>query len=212
MIVVADYGRGNLFSLGAALDHIGAAYKISDDPADLERAERIVVPGVGAFADCMAGLHARGMVGPLRAAAAAGRPILGICVGCQVLFAESEEFGRHDGLAILPGAVRRLPPPRADDAAAIRIPNVGWRALRFDPADPTVGAIAPGGMVYFVHSYAPVPADPAAIVATIAVNGIDAVAAVRRGAVQGFQFHPERSGPAGLALLRRFARSPCPAI
>lgn len=204
MTVVIDYGRGNLFSIGQAFRHLGVSHKISDRPADIETAERIIFPGVGAFGDAMQGLRDRGLVAPLLAAAAAGIPILGICVGCQLLLSRGEEFGMHDGLGLIPGTVARLPGPRAGDPAAIRIPNVGWRPLNVRPGAPVLSALAPDQMMYFVHSYAPRPDDPAHVSATIAVNGEEVPVAVRRDNVIGVQFHPEKSGPAGLALLAGF--------
>jgi glutamine amidotransferase len=207
MIVVIDYGRGNLFSMGQALRHLGAAYRISDKAQDIEAADKIIFPGVGAFGDAMQGLRDRGLVGPLVAAANAGTPLLGVCVGCQLLLSRGEEFGSHEGLGIIPGTVSRLPSPRAGDAAAIRIPNVGWRGLDVRNGSSMLGALAPAEMMYFVHSYAPQPDIDAHIGATIAVNGQDIPVIVRRDNIVGVQFHPEKSGPAGLALLKRFLAS-----
>jgi glutamine amidotransferase len=204
MVVVVDYGRGNLFSLSQALRHIGADYVISDKPADLGAADRIIFPGVGAFGDAMQGLRERNLVEPLVAAAKAGTPLLGICVGCQLLLTRGEEFGDHAGIDLIPGVVSRLPGPRAGDAAAIRIPNVGWRALSVKRGGGPLGKLASGQMMYFVHSYAPRPANPAHTVATIAVNGEDVPVVVRRDNIVGVQFHPEKSGPTGLALLKSF--------
>ncbi len=203
MITVIDYGRGNLFSTGQALRHLDVPYEITADADAAERAERIVLPGVGAFGDCMEGLRSRGLIEPLKRAAARGVPMLGICVGAQVMLDAGEEFGRHDGLGLIAGAVRRLPEGNGGPDA-VRIPNVGWRALR------TRGAFfdgtPDGAMVYFVHSYAPFVADGADVAATIAVNGADVPVAFRRGNVVGFQFHPEKSGPVGLNLIERFVR------
>ncbi|MEZ5670409.1 MAG: imidazole glycerol phosphate synthase subunit HisH [Alphaproteobacteria bacterium] len=204
MILVLDYGRGNLFSLGEALRHLGADYRISGDPAALAQAERIVFPGVGAFGDAMDGLRKRGLVAPLQQAAARGVPILGICVGCQLMLDRGEEFGAHAGLGLIPGAVARLPAPRSGDPDAIRIPNVGWRRLEVRPGAPVLDTLAPGTMMYFVHSYAPMVADPAHVAATIDVNGTAIPVAIHRGNLVGVQFHPEKSGPAGLALIGRF--------
>lgn len=204
MITVVDYGRGNLFSLGQALRHLGVEYTFSSEPADLGRAERIIFPGVGAFGDAMDGLRARGLIEPLRAAAERGVPILGICVGCQLLFSRGEEFGTHEGLGLIPGKVSRLPGPRDGDPAAIRIPNVGWRRIHVRPGATVLGALGPHDMLYFVHSFAPQPDDPAHVSATIPVNGEDVPVAVRRGNIVGLQFHPEKSGPAGLKLLSQF--------
>jgi glutamine amidotransferase len=204
MILVLDYGRGNLFSLGEALRHVGADFEVSGDPARVAAAERIVFPGVGAFGDAMEGLRQRGLVGPLKEAAARGVPILGICVGCQLLLSRGEEFGAHEGLDLIPGTVARLPAPQPGDPEAIRIPNVGWRRLAVRPGAPVLGDLPDGVMMYFVHSYAPMADDPAHVAATIAVNGREIPVAVHRQNIVGVQFHPEKSGPAGLHLLRRF--------
>ena len=205
MITVVDYGRGNLFSIGQALRHLGAAFEISSAPEAVAVANRIIFPGVGAFGDAMTGLRERGLVEPLKAAARAGTPILGICVGCQLMLTRGEEFGDYAGLDLIPGTVSRLPAPRSDDAAAIRIPNVGWRRLDRHGDAVVLGAIGPEDMMYFVHSYAPMASDPATIAATIPVNGHAVPVAIEQGALVGVQFHPEKSGPAGLQLLKRFA-------
>ncbi len=139
-----------------------------------------------------------------------GTPFLGICVGMQVLVTRGEEFGVHEGLGLIPGTVKRLPEGSAG-ADAIRIPNVGWRELHPNRDDPFLGDLAEGTMVYFVHSYAPVPDDPGYVSATIAVNGTDDPAVIRRGNAVGYQFHPEKSGPAGLGLLERFLELPAAA-
>ena len=204
MIVIVDYGRGNLFSLGQALRHIGADYVVSDRPDDLMKAARIVFPGVGAFGDAMQGLRARGLVEPLKEAARAGTPILGICVGCQLMLSRGEEFGAHEGLGFFPGVVARLPAPRESDPAPIRIPNVGWRKLAVRSGARTLNAGQADEWMYFVHSYAPRPEDPAHVAATIEVNGTDVPVAIERDNLAGVQFHPEKSGPAGLRLLARF--------
>ena len=204
MIVVLDYGRGNLFSLSQALRHLGAEHEISDDPGRLANAERIVFPGVGAFGDAMAGLRERKMVDPLRLAASRGVPILAICVGCQLLLSRGDEFGDHEGLDLIPGVVSRLPDPKADDPEAIRIPNVGWRTPTVRPDAPVLGRMAPDEMMYFVHSYAPMAAEADDVAATMEINGATVPVAVQRGAIVGVQFHPEKSGPAGLALIGRF--------
>lgn len=204
MIVVIDYGRGNLFSLGQAVRQLGAEPVISDDPDALARAERIIFPGVGAFGDAMAGLRQRELIEPLREAARAGTPILGICVGCQLLLTRGEEFGLHDGVDLISGTVSRLPDPLADDPDGVRIPNVGWRPLDVRKDAPMVGALRPDDWMYFVHSYAPMVDDENDIAATIRVNGADIPVAIARDNIIGVQFHPEKSGPAGLRLLAQF--------
>jgi len=201
MIAVIDYGRGNMFSIGQALRHLNAEYEITADPARVAAAVRIVLPGVGAFGDAMMALEARGLAAALREAAARGVPMLGICLGMQLLVDGSEEFGTHQGLGLIPGMVRRLP-----EGDEVRIPNVGWRRLHTRADDPVLGGLADGTMVYFVHSFAPVPADPDHVAATIAINGAEVAVAIRKGRVMGYQFHPEKSGPAGLDLFDRFLK------
>ena len=206
MITIVDYGHGNLYSIAQALNHIGAPAKISDDPADLLSAERVIVPGVGAFGAAMRELHARDLVAPLREAAAMGKPVLGICLGMQLLAERSEEFGEHDGLGLIPGDIKQL--PKAGDRnenTGDRIPNVGWRALDFAGADVSYEGIADGSMVYFVHSFRFVAEQVADVTATISFNGEAITASVRRGNILGFQYHPENSGTVGLDLLRHFA-------
>lgn len=201
--IVIDHGRANLFSLCHALAHLDIPFATSADPAGLAAATRIFLPGVGAFGDVMKGLEQRLLVAPLLAAIARRVPVLGICVGMQILGEESEEFGRHKGLGVLEGAVRRLPDPEPG-RPGIRVPNVGWRPLRVKAGDPVLGDLAADTMAYFVHSYALAPARGEDVAATIDFNGRDVAAVVRRGCVMGYQFHPEKSGPAGLALIRRF--------
>jgi glutamine amidotransferase len=204
MIVVVDYGRGNLFSLGQALRQLGVEHVISDDPAVLAGADRIIFPGVGAFGDAMGGLRQRGLIEPLRDAARAGTPILGICVGCQLLLSRGEEFGLHEGLDLIAGTVARLPGPQPDDPDAVRIPNVGWRPLQVRPGAPVLDAVQADDWMYFVHSYAPMVDNADDIAAAIHINGADIPVAIARGNIIGVQFHPEKSGPAGLRLLARF--------
>jgi glutamine amidotransferase len=206
-VAVIDYGMGNLHSVCRAFEHVGAESVLTDDPAALRAASHLVLPGVGAFRDGMAELAKRDLVEPLRDYAKSGRPLLGICLGMQMLFEESEEFGRHDGLAILPGAVRAIPATGADGAAH-KIPHVGWRAVRPPRAAAWSGTLfegtSEGEEFYFVHSYTAIPARPEDRLADADYDGCTISAAVRRANVYGFQFHPEKSGTAGLALLSRF--------
>ena len=207
MIVVIDYGRGNLFSIGQAIRQLGHEPRVTADPVEIRSADRIVFPGVGAFADAMRSLHERKLVTPLLSAADAGIPILGICLGCQLLLSRGEEFEVHEGLGLVPGTVSRLPGPRVGDPDAIRIPNVGWRPIELRPGNGALSGVRTGEMFYFVHSYSPHPDDEADVLATIAINGADLPVAVQRGSAVGVQFHPEKSGPAGLALLAAFLGS-----
>jgi len=202
-IVVIDHGRANLFSLCHALAHLEIPSAVSAEPAGIAGATRLFLPGVGAFGDVMKGLRERGLVAPLMDAIGRRVPVLGICVGMQILAEASEEFGRHPGLGVLEGEVRRLPDLPAGERG-IRVPNVGWRALKARAGDPVLGDLASETMTYFVHSYAFEPARDADVAATIDFNGRAIAAVVRRGSVMGYQFHPEKSGPAGLALIRRF--------
>ena len=199
MIVIVDYGRGNLFSLSRALDHVNAEHEITTDPVRIAAASKIILPGVGAFGDAMAALRRLDLVKPLKDAAARGVPLLGICLGMQMLVDESEEFGLHDGLRLIPGRVQRL---RA--GTDTRIPNVGWRRLAARNGSHLMADWPDDAMVYFVHSYAALPEDPADIVAFTRINGADVPAIIRRGSVVGYQFHPEKSGTQGLRLLARF--------
>lgn len=198
MIVVIDYGRGNLFSIEQALRHLGADYLVSGDAQDIMRADRFILPGVGAFGDAMNTLFRLGLVSPIREKVRAGTPALGICLGMQLLFETSDEFGHNAGLALLPGDVKALP------AGPMRIPNVGWRELHTNPDNPFLRDTAPGSMVYFVHSFVPVPADAAVVAATIGFNGTEVAIAIARDNIMGFQFHPEKSGPVGLGLIGKF--------
>lgn len=202
MTLIVDYGRGNLFSLSAALGHLGIGHEVTSDPVKVRDARRLVVPGVGAFGDAIAALRSTGLFQELIAKAQLGVPLLGICVGMQILAARGEEFGVHEGLGLVTGVVRRLPEARPADPAADRIPNVGWRSPNW-VAIPAGKDPAPG-MVYFNHSYAIQQASPDEVAATVTFNGASIVAAVRKANIVGFQFHPERSGPTGLALLRWF--------
>ncbi|MBI4184349.1 MAG: imidazole glycerol phosphate synthase subunit HisH [Proteobacteria bacterium] len=207
-VAIVDYGLGNLFSVCQAVARCGAEPELTAEPGRVRAAGRLILPGVGAFADGMAGLRARGLDAAVRAAAAAGRPLLGICLGMQMLFAESEEFGRHQGLGLIPGRVVAIPPSGADGKPH-KIPHIGWNGLI--PAGGRSGwegtplrALAPATAVYFVHSFVADPAEPADRLAECDYDGLRLTAAVGRGNVVGLQFHPERSGPAGLAVIAAF--------
>ncbi len=206
-ITVLDYGLGNLFSIRRALAHVGADVEMTAEPETVRRAAGVVLPGVGAFADGMRGLAQRGLVDALREVVADGRPLLGICLGMQLLFDESEEFGRHDGLGLLQGRVVRLRDAAAD-ATRVKIPHIGWRELM-----PTAGrtwsstileGVRPGDAMYFVHSFVPEPAAEEIRVAEMDYGSHRYCVVAERGQVIGCQFHPEKSGDAGLHLLRNF--------
>ena len=201
MIAVIDYGVGNLFSLCRSLEAIGQEAVVTGDPAVLAQADKLILPGVGAFADAAEKLRASGLDAFVCAQAAAGKPLMGICLGMQLLFDESEEYGVHRGLGLIPGRVvameGRLP-------TELKIPHIGWNALRFPdgPRHPLLASVEEGDCVYFVHSFYAADCDPA-VIAT-AEYGRELTAAVARGNVMGCQFHPEKSGPVGLGILRAF--------
>ena len=203
MIAVIDYGRGNLFSLSRALEHVGARHRVTADPEAVATAEGLVLPGVGAFGDAMAALARSDLIDAITDAARRGTPLLGICLGMQLLFRSSSEFGRHFGLDLIPGTVERLPRGRGG-REDLRIPNVGWRKPALWRDDPLTAGVTQGQMFYFVHTYVARPDDPETVVATIPVNGLDAAIMVRRGNVVGCQFHPEKSAAPGLGLLKRY--------
>jgi glutamine amidotransferase len=198
-ISILDYGMGNRRSVQKALEHVGAHAQITRDPAALASADGLVVPGVGAFPAAMASLHELNLIDPIRAAAAEHRPLLGICLGMQLLFERSTELGETAGLGLIAGEVTRLDAPR------LRIPHIGWNEVAFTQPSPlTAGLPGSGAAFYHVHSYAVRPADPADVVATT-TYGERFATIVARGMVMGTQFHPEKSSGAGLALLRAFA-------
>ena len=195
-IAVLDYGIGNLRSAEKALQHLGADAELTSDPAVVDRAAGVVLPGVGAFGACMTALRGSGLEPAARTAIDDGRPFIGICVGMQMLFEGSDEAPAVPGLAVLGGTVRRL-------SDAVVLPHMGWNTVTVAPRSRLMAGLGEEPWLYFVHSYAPCPADPEVVVAT-AEHGGPVVAAVERGALWATQFHPEKSGPAGLALLANF--------
>lgn len=202
MIAIIDYGVGNLFSLGRSFAAIGAVAAVTGDPALIEGADRLVLPGVGAFGDAARLLRRRGLDDLIRREAERGKPLLGICLGMQLLLDESLEYGRHEGLGLIPGCVR---PIREAVPAGYKIPHIGWNALRFPagrPVSPLFGRVREGECVYFVHSFHGVDCGES-VIATAEYGG-ELTAAVARGSVFGVQFHPEKSGDVGLNILRSF--------
>ena len=197
MIAIVDYGLGNLGSVTKGFRHAGVETILTGDPEVLAGAAALVLPGDGAFGATMAEIRGRGLDVPLRAAAARGTPLLGICIGMQVLFAESDEHGRHEGLGLLPGRVRRFD-------GALPVPHMGWNRLAFPKAHPLFEGIPASSHVYFVHSYF----CDAAPEVTLATSDYGRVfpAVVGRGSVLGVQFHPEKSQAIGLRMLENFVR------
>ncbi len=198
-VAIVDYGVGNLFSLKSSLSAIGADAIVSDDIAVLSAADRILLPGVGAFGDAADKLRARGLFDPLRALAGQGKPLLGICLGMQLLFERGFEYGEHEGLGLISGEVR---PISEVISAGLKIPHIGWNALHLTQENPLLRYVKEGDCVYFVHSFYGKNED-GSVIAT-AEYGADLTAAVACGNVYGCQFHPEKSGEVGLSILRAF--------
>lgn len=196
-VTLIDYGFGNLRSVEKALEHTGAAVRLTADPGEVRRARKLILPGVGTFGAGMAALNERGLRAPLLEAAAAGVPLLGICLGMQLLFDRSEEMGEHAGLGLLPGSVVRF------QGDGLKVPHIGWNELEPQRAHPLLAGIPSGAHAYFVHSYFCQPGRPDDIVA-IADYGRPFAAVAGRANVAGLQFHPEKSQQVGLRILRNF--------
>jgi glutamine amidotransferase len=202
MIAIVDYGMGNLASAQKGLEKAGHEAVITEDIGAIRDADAVVLPGVGAYADCYRGLAAKGLVDVVKDAAASGRPFLGICVGLQLLFDGSEEGPCDEGLGLFSGRVVRFPDAQA---TGLKVPHMGWNRIRQAPGAvcPLLDASDPEPYVYFVHSYHARPADPDVVLATCDY-GVTFPAIVGRGNVFAVQFHPEKSQVAGLAMLRAF--------
>lgn len=198
MVTIIDYGSGNLRSVQKAIERLGTEARITDDASVVAEADRLILPGVGAFGDAIRALEARGLVEPIRAHVRADRPFLGICMGLQLLFETGWEGGRHVGLGILEGEVARFELP-----AGMKVPHMGWNEVRWRPIAGQPLSTGPESHFYFVHSYVARPRD-ASVVAATANYGGDFCAAVARGRLLATQFHPEKSQAAGMALLQGF--------
>lgn len=199
MIAIVDYGLGNLKSVKSALDRLGVEAAVTGEPGAILGAEGVIFPGVGAFPRAMDNLRELGILEAVRGAALSGRPFLGICLGLQLLFSESSEHGRHEGLGIIPGQVVRF------EAGALKVPQMGWNKVRQERPSPLFEGIADESFFYFAHSYYAVPNDAAAVIGSTDY-GVRFAAAVRKGNVFATQFHPEKSGPLGLRMLENFCR------
>lgn len=197
VIAIVDYGMGNLRSVQKALEHVGAEAVVTSDVAVIARAPAIVLPGVGAFGDAMINLRRLGLIEAIREAIAARVPFLGICLGLQVLFEESQEMGRHEGLDVFGGQVVRFPEQVG------KVPHIGWNQIHIRRQSPLLAGVEDGDFAYFVHSYYVVPADPEIVLATTDY-GLDFASVVGRDNVFGIQFHPEKSQDVGLRMLRNF--------
>ena len=202
MIAIIDYGVGNLRSVQKAFEAIGQQAEVTSDKAVIEAASHVVLPGVGAFGAAAATLRSHGLEDVARAAALSGRPFLGICVGMQLLFDVSFEYGEHAGLGLLPGSVVSFDTtnPQA------KVPQIGWNAIDWQKDNSLTAAVPSGSMAYFVHSFYCKPLESSDVLATT-FHGIGYASAVQRGNITGVQFHPEKSGDVGLALIRAWAES-----
>lgn len=200
MLAIVDYGVGNLYSLASSLGVLGVEYEVASEPARLREASHIILPGVGAFADAAEKLRQSGMWTAVLEEARRGKPLMGICLGMQMLFDKSYEYGEHAGLGLIPGEVC----PLIDDIApGLKVPHIGWNRLDVRRDDPLFRHFENGRYVYYVHSFYAKHCEADTLATSdysIPVTGV-----IRRGSVYGVQFHPEKSGDAGLGLLRAFA-------
>ncbi|REJ73665.1 MAG: imidazole glycerol phosphate synthase subunit HisH [Planctomycetota bacterium] len=202
MIQIIDYGMGNLRSVQKALEKLGRQAEICTDPRRIAGAERVILPGVGAFRDAITQLRSHGFIDPIRDFLDTGRPFLGICLGLQLLFDVGYEDGEYEGLGLVPGSVVRF-----DSAPGLKIPHMGWNALQIERRTPLLEGIPEGAYVYFVHSYHVVPEDDS-VVATRTDHGGPFVSMIAQGNLYATQFHPEKSQSVGLKLLENFAKLP----
>ena len=204
MIAIIDYGVGNLFSLSASLKFLGAETKVTNKEEDLRTADRIILPGVGAFEDAIAKLRATGLVEAILEETEKGKPLLGICLGMQLLFETSYEYGEHKGLGLIPGEIASIEAdlPARPSGEKLKVPHIGWNSLHLKNEDPLFKYIKEGDYVYYVHSFY----GKNCLENTIASSNydIEITGTVRRGSVYGTQFHPEKSGNVGLNILRAF--------
>ena len=202
MVAIIDYGVGNLFSLRSSFSAIGQEASVTSDPEEILAADRIILPGVGAFRDAAEKLRATGLDRTVKDAAASGKPLLGICLGMQLLFERSFEYGEYEGLGLLKGEIRpiaeRIP-------SGLKIPQMGWNSLRILHSSPLLKNTKDGEYVYYVHSYSAVGCDDSLLAVTN--YGTALTACVGRGSVFGCQFHPEKSGETGLRILKAFCET-----
>ena len=212
-VAVVDFGMGNLYSVKRACLHVGLDAIVTASGKEILEADAVILPGIGAFGDAMETLKGLGLVSILQETARSSKPLLGICLGMQLFMSRSFEFGEHEGLGIVPGTVERLSESRTENRR-LKVPQVGWNMI-LKPATPSPGGpwndgplagIDPETYMYFVHSYYVRPADPGAVLCMSRYGSMDFCSGLNSGNLTGFQFHPERSGPRGLGILRNFAR------
>jgi len=198
MVVIVDYGAGNLRSVVNAIIRLGYLARVTSSPREILSAQAVILPGVGAAADTMTNLHKLGLVSPIQQFIAEGRPFLGVCIGLQILFSATEEGGWHECLGVIPGMVRRLPP-------GLKIPHMGWNQVRQKISHPIFGGIPDEANFYFVHSYYVEPNDRSIVVGETEY-GISICSVIARGDMVATQFHPEKSGELGLKLYDNFIK------
>lgn len=199
MIAIIDYGVGNLYSLSHSLSYLGIDNVVTRDRQAIRRADKLILPGVGAFGDARQKLRDTGMDEALLEKVQTGTPLLGICLGMQLLFDKSYEYGEHPGLRLIPGEIC---PMKSDLPSGLKVPQIGWNALKFTGESPLLRYVQEGDSVYYVHSFYAKGAGDA--VKAVSEYGVDVPGLVEKGCVFGAQFHPEKSGPVGLKILRAF--------
>ena len=204
MINIIDYEMGNLRSVEKAFASLGFAVRVSADPNAIKTADKVVLPGVGAFRDCINNLHSGGFVEPLLEHIKSGDPMLGICVGMQMLFDISEEFGQHQGLGLIPGKVVRFPAGMVENNECLKVPHMGWNNISIKQQSPLFKEIDDESFVYFVHSYYCAAENSADVAATCRYGDIEFSASLWRGNIMATQFHPEKSQTVGLNILKNF--------
>lgn len=199
MVAIIDYGVGNLFSLSSSLKAVGAKAMITGDPEIIKKADRLILPGVGAFGDAVNKLKADGLDKVVKEQALSGKPLLGICLGMQLLFEKSYEFGEHEGLGLIKG---KIVPFKGRIPESLKIPHIGWNGLKIKKESPLLKDVKDGDCVYFVHSFFADECGESVIATT--EYGIEVTAAAANGNIYGCQFHPEKSGKVGMKILRAF--------
>ncbi len=204
MITIIDYEMGNLRSVEKAFEKLGFEVRVSNNPADLLTTDKVVLPGVGAFKDCINNLRAGGFVEPLLQHVESGKPLLGICVGMQMLFDESEEFGRHEGLGLIPGKVLRFPAGMVEGGERLKVPHMGWNSIQLKKPAPILQDTADGSYVYFVHSYYCAADNPDDVAASCRYGDVEFCAVIWRDNLMATQFHPEKSQDIGLQIFKNF--------
>lgn len=204
MIAIIDYDMGNLKSVAKAFEKVGAPARVTRDPGVIMDASHVVLPGVGAFRDCIKHLDEFNLISPILKSVKEGKPFLGICLGMQLLFDESMEFGRHQGLGLIKGSVVRFPAATDSSGLELKVPHMGWNDIKMSKGSALMKGIHDGAYFYFVHSYYTAPAD-ASVTLTTTGYGLEFTSAIEKDNIMACQFHPEKSQRVGLKLLKNFS-------